>query len=167
MNYQNPQLLYALFAIAIPILIHLFNLRKYKPIYFSSIRFLKDIKEENKKRSQLKSIAILLSRILAISFLVIAFAKPYVPSEKMKINEDIFLYIDNSQSMNIDFGDGNLLNIAKNKAIEITEAYGTGFNYYLIENDFLGKLFELRLSKDCKNRLFCQLGAPRLKEAVH
>ena len=47
MIYQNPNLLYALFAIAIPIFIHLFNFRKHKKIYFSSIRFLKDIKEKN------------------------------------------------------------------------------------------------------------------------
>ena len=123
MNYQNPHLLYALFAIAIPILIHLYNFRKHQTVYFSSIRFLKEIKEEYKKKSELKNILILLSRILAISFLVISFAKPYTPSNTTKISDNIFLYIDNSQSMDIDFGEGNLLNIAKNKAIEITEAY--------------------------------------------
>ena len=44
MNFQNPKLLYALLAIAIPIIIHLFNLQRNKKIYFSSIRFLKEIK---------------------------------------------------------------------------------------------------------------------------
>ena len=136
MIYQNPQLLYALFAIAIPILIHLFNFRKHKKIYFSSIRFLKEIKEKNKKKSELKNILILLIRILAISFLVLAFAKPYIPVNTAKISNDIFLYIDNSQSMDIDFGEGNLLNSAKNKAIEISKAYPSDKNFYLITNDF-------------------------------
>ena len=139
MIYQNPQLLYALFAIAIPILIHLFNFRKHKTIYFSSIRFLKEIKEENKKKSELKNILILLSRILAISFLVFAFAKPYVPANTSEVSNNIFLYIDNSQSMDIDFGEGNLLNSAKNKAIEISEAYPSENNFYLITNDFESK----------------------------
>ena len=139
MIYQKPQLLYALFAIAIPIIIHLFNLRKHKPIYFSSIRFLKEIKEENKKKSELKNILILLSRIFAISFLVLAFAKPYIPANTTKNSDDIFLYIDNSKSMDIDFGDGNLLNIAKNKAIQITQAYPSEKNFYLITNDFASK----------------------------
>ena len=139
MIYQNPLLLYALFAIAIPILIHLFNFRKYKKIYFSSIRFLKEIKEENKKKSDLRNILVLLSRILAICFLVLAFAKPYIPSNTAKNYKDIFLYIDNSQSMNIDFGEGNLLNNAKNKAIEIIEAYPSEKNFYLLTNDFESK----------------------------
>ncbi len=139
MIYQNPQLLYALFAIAIPILIHLFNFRKHKKIYFSSIRFLKEIKEEKKRRSELKNILILLSRVLAISFLIIAFAKPYIPADNTKSSNNIFLYIDNSQSMDIDFGEGNLLNNAKNKAVEISQAYPSENNFYLITNDFESK----------------------------
>ena len=107
MTYQNPHLLYALFAIAIPIIIHLFNFRKHKTIYFSSVRFLKKIKEENKKTSELKNILVLLSRILAISFLVIAFAKPYIPTDSTQNPNDILLYLDNSQSMDVDFGKGN------------------------------------------------------------
>ena len=139
MIYQNPNLLYALFAIAIPIFIHLFNFRKHKKIYFSSIRFLKDIKEKNRKKSELKNILILVSRILGISFLVVAFAKPYKPVDTTKISNDIFLYIDNSKSMDIDFGQGNLLNRAKNKAITISETYPSDNNFYLITNDFEAK----------------------------
>ena len=44
MIYQNPQILYALLALAIPIIIHLFNFRKHEKVYFSSIRFLEEIK---------------------------------------------------------------------------------------------------------------------------
>ena len=139
MRYQNPQLLYFLFAIAIPILIHLFNFRKHKTIYFSSIRFLKEIKEDKRKRTNLKNLLILLSRILAISFLVFAFAKPYIPTKNsLKVN-NIFLYVDNSLSMDVDYGDGNLLNKAKNKAIQITNAYTRENNFFLITNDFLTK----------------------------
>ena len=78
MNFQNPKLLYALLAIAIPIIIHLFNLQRNKKIYFSSIRFLKEIKQKKQQRTKLKNLLILLSRILAISFLTIAFAKPFL-----------------------------------------------------------------------------------------
>jgi len=136
MRYQNPQLLYFLFAIAIPILIHLFNFRKHKTIYFSSIRFLKKIKEENKKKSNLKNILILLSRILAIVFLVLAFSKPFIPLNTQNKAEKIFLYIDNSHSMDVDYGNGNLLEIAKNKAKEIVKAYPYESDFYLITNEF-------------------------------
>jgi hypothetical protein len=140
MNYQNPQLLYFLFAIAIPILIHFFNFRKHKTIYFSSIRFLKEIKEDKRKRSNLKNLLILLSRILAIFFLVMAFAKPFIPLKKEhKPTENIFIYIDNSFSMDAENKNGNLLAQAKEKARSICKSYPTESNFWLITNDFLTK----------------------------
>ena len=86
MIYQNPQILYALLALAIPIIIHLFNFRKHEKIYFSSIRFLEEIKTKNKKKRNLKNLLILLSRLLALAFLIIAFAKPYTPVNKDEKN---------------------------------------------------------------------------------
>jgi len=140
MRYQNPQLLYFLFAIAIPILIHLFNFRKHKTIYFSSIRFLKEIKEDKRKRSNLKNLLILLSRILAISFLVLAFAKPYIPiNNENKASNNIFIYIDNSFSMDAESEDGRLLAIAKERARSISKAYPSETNFWLISNDFLAQ----------------------------
>lgn len=137
MIYQNPYLLYALFAIVIPILIHLFNLRKHKVIYFSSLRFLKEIKTKNKKKSRLKNILILLCRILAITFLILAFAKPFIPSKNISEKNDVFIYLDNSLSMDIDFGSGNLLNIAKKKAFEIIDSYSENHDFFLVTNSFL------------------------------
>ena len=140
MRYQNPQLLYFLFAIVIPILIHLFHFRKHKTIYFSSIRFLKEIKEDQRKRSNLKNLLILLSRILAIFFLVMAFAKPFIPLNKEhKPTKNIFIYIDNSFSMDAENKNGNLLEQAKEKARSICKSYPTESNFWLITNDFLAK----------------------------
>lgn len=140
MRYQNPQLLYFLFAIAIPILIHLFNFRKHKTIYFSSIRFLKQIKEDKRKRSNLKNLLILLSRILAIFFLVMVFAKPFIPLNKEhKPTKNIFIYVDNSFSMDAENENGNLLAQAKEKARSICKSYPTESNFWLITNDFLAK----------------------------
>ena len=140
MRFQNPQLLYFLFAIAIPILIHLFNFRKHKIIYFSSIRFLKEIKEDNRKKSNLKNLLILLSRILAISCLVLAFAKPYIPiNSKNKTTSNVFIYVDNSFSMDAESIDGRLLSIAKEKARSISNTYPTETNFWIINNDFLAQ----------------------------
>ena len=140
MRFQNPQLLYFLFAIAIPILIHLFNFRKHKIIYFSSIRFLKEIKEDNRKKSNLKNLLILLSRILAISCLVLAFAKPYIPiNNKNKTISNVFIYVDNSFSMDAESVNGRLLSIAKEKARSISKTYPTETNFWLINNDFLAQ----------------------------
>ena len=140
MRFQNPQLLYFLFAIAIPILIHLFNFRKHKNIYFSSIRFLKEIKENNQKKSKLKNLLILFSRILAIICLVLAFAKPYIPiNSKKKTTSNIFIYVDNSFSMDAENINGRLISIAKEKARSIIKTYPREANFWLINNDFLAQ----------------------------
>ena len=105
MIYQKPQLLYALIAIAIPIIIHLFNLTKSKKINFSNIRLLKEVKEKNQKKSKLKNILLLVSRILAISFLVFAFSKPIIPAKNATKSNKIIIYLDNSFSMDLNTGD--------------------------------------------------------------
>ena len=68
MNFLFPTFLFGLSAIAIPIIIHLFNFRKYKKIYFTNVQFLKELKQESDSKSKLKEWIILLLRILAISF---------------------------------------------------------------------------------------------------
>ena len=154
MSYQNPQLFYFLFAIAIPILIHLFSFQKHKTIYFSSIRFLKNIKKERHKQNHIKNLLILISRILAIIFLVMAFAKPYIPvNKKYKPTKDIFLYIDNSFSMDAENQNGNLLSQAKEKAIMICRTYNNDNNFWIITNDFLVKHNRSLNSSEIKNQI--------------
>ena len=137
MIYQNPQILYALLALAIPIIIHLFNFRKHEKVYFSSIRFLEEIKTQNKKKRNIKNLLILLSRIFALLFLILAFAKPYIPNENNSDEKNnIFIYIDNSFSMNAISEKGRLLDIAKNTANSIISSYPNSSNFYLLTNNF-------------------------------
>lgn len=137
MIYQKPHLLYALIAIAIPIIIHLFNLSKSNNINFSNNRLLKEIKEKNKKKSKLKNIILLISRILAISFLVFAFAKPIIPAENATKSNIIIIYLDNSFSMDLNTGEYNVFNKAKKAAKEIVASYSSEKKFYLVTNDYL------------------------------
>ena len=135
MNYQNPQLLYALFALAIPILIHLFNLRRHKTILFSSVRFLKNIKQENTKKRNLKNILVLITRLLAITFLILAFCKPFIKEDKGYISSNkVFIYVDNSFSMDAIDEDGRLIDIAKNYALNIAQSHNNEEVYLLTNN---------------------------------
>jgi len=137
MRYQNPQFLYFLFSIAIPIFIHLFNLRKHKVVYFTNVKFLKEIKSEKKKRNKLKEILILLSRILAISSIVFAFSNPYLPlSKKNTISKNTFIYIDNSFSMDDISEQGRLLDVAKEKGLKILDKSEKSNNFWVLTNDF-------------------------------
>lgn len=139
MKFVHPSLLFALGLIAIPILIHLFNLRRYKIIYFSNVRFLKNIKEETRKQSRLKHLLVLLSRILAMIFLVLAFAQPYFPDKTEVVLTDkdfISLYIDNSFSMEANGMQGELLNLAEKKATDIAESYRASDAFQILDNSF-------------------------------
>ena len=141
MNFLFPTFLFGLSAIAIPIIIHLFNFRKYKKIYFTNVQFLKELKHESDSKSKLKEWIILLLRILAISSLVFAFAQPFIPSDKkVSLGQKIVsVYVDNSFSMeNINIK-GTLLENAKQYATTIVNSYNSNDKFQLITNDFEGK----------------------------
>lgn len=142
MNFLYPGFLFALVAIAIPIVIHLFNFRRFKKVYFSNVQFLKEAKEQNSSREKLKNLLVLLSRILAIVFLVLAFARPFIPSDSSEspaLRNAVSIYIDNSYSMETVNREGSLLDEAKRKAKEIAGAYGLNDQFQLITNDFEGR----------------------------
>lgn len=143
MSFIYPAFLYALSLIAIPIIIHLFNFRRYKKIYFTNVRFLKEIKAQTNKQSKLKHLLILLSRIAAIVFLVLAFAQPYIPNPKKNSHtsapiKSVSVYIDNSFSMEAIVGSMTLLEMAKKKAKEIALAYSVQDKFQLITNELSG-----------------------------
>lgn len=141
MKFYYPEFLFGLLLIAIPVIIHLFNFRKFKKVYFSNTSFLKDIQQQISSRRNIKERLILLSRILAITFLVLAFAKPYIPQENtVSANQShlVSIYIDNSFSMEAVNQDGRLLDEAKRKAKEIVATYGLTDKFQLLSNDFNG-----------------------------
>jgi hypothetical protein len=138
MRFANPTILFALSAVSIPILIHLFNLRKFKRVLFTNVQLLKEVQQQTIKQHRLKHLLVLLSRILFILFLVFAFAKPFIPSSKQSIRQGVnytSIYIDNSFSMDLQNEQGVLLEQAKNKAKEIISAYQATDKFQIISND--------------------------------
>lgn len=142
MRFLSPGFLFALLTIVIPIIIHLFNFRKFKKVYFSNVRFLKNIQIQTSSRRQLKDRMILLTRIAGISFLVLAFAQPYLPAAEQQNasrQQAVSIYIDNSYSMEALNKEGTLLDEAKRRAKEISLAYSLNDKFQLLSNDFEGK----------------------------
>ncbi len=141
MKLLYPEYLWALSAIAIPIVIHLFNFRKFQKVYFSNIDLLKEVKLETKSKSQLKHLIILAIRILAIIALVLAFCQPYIPTNNNEVKGDnvISLYIDNSHSMDSKGENGYRLDLAKEQAEAIVNSYGPTDQFQIITNDFEGR----------------------------
>ena len=149
MKFLYPQFLYALAALAIPIIIHLFNFRKFKTVYFSNVRFLKEVKKQTKAQSKLKHLLVLLSRLLTITALVLAFAQPYIAENNKTIadKQTISVYVDNSFSMDTENENGRLLLTAKQKAEAIVQAYQNTDEFQIITNNLSGK-HQILLSKE-------------------
>ena len=143
MQFINPLYLFGLLAVAIPIIIHLFNFRRFRKVYFTNVRFLKEIKQQTQKQSQLRHLLILAIRILAISALVLAFAQPYIPfsdrQSKLASRNAVSIFVDNSFSMEAVGSNGSLLDESKQKAREIVSAYKSTDLFQLLTSDFEGR----------------------------
>ncbi|HCL07234.1 MAG TPA: hypothetical protein DHV91_00560 [Flavobacteriaceae bacterium] len=100
MQFALPELLYALFALLIPILVHLFQLRRFKIQKFTNLAFLEKISVQTRQSSTLKKWLILLFRMLALACIVLAFAQPYTSNTNAKNEQpELVIYLDNSFSM--------------------------------------------------------------------
>ena len=98
MQFKNPEILYFLLLLIIPILVHLFQLRKFKKVPFTNVAFLQKLVIENRKSSQLKKWLILATRMLLIAATVIAFAQPYFSNTTIDSKQHFTIYLDNSLS---------------------------------------------------------------------
>jgi hypothetical protein len=142
MAFLYPGFLFALLALAIPVIIHLFNFRQYKKVYFSNVQFLKDVQKQQSSRRNLKNRLILAARMLALAFLVMAFAKPFLPAQNAADagkQQAVSIFVDNSYSMQTLNREGSLLDEAKRRAKEIASAYAINDRFQLITQDFEGK----------------------------
>lgn len=141
MLFSNPLFLFGLFAILVPIIIHLFNFRKYKTYYFSNVRMLKEVMMKTRRESQVQHLIVLGLRILGIAALVFAFAQPYIPHSKQQENGGnlVTLFVDNSFSMDANSQESNLLQDALAAAKDIVNAYSYSDDFVLITQDFSAK----------------------------
>lgn len=142
MKFLNPQFLWAFGVLAIPIIIHLFNFRRFKKVMFPNLRFLEEVQIQNKNKQQLKKWLVLAARLFALSFLVLAFAGPFIPGKdenSAAAGNLLSVYIDNSFSMNAEGTEGELLEVAKNRARNLVVAYGETDRFQLLTNDFEGR----------------------------
>jgi hypothetical protein len=137
MIFQSPNVLWALSLLAIPIIIHLFQFKRYKQLLFSDVSLLKEVQSRSQTKNQLKHILILLTRMALIAFAVLAFARPFIPATDTNVasKTNVSIYVDNSFSMQNAGENGNLFTEALQRAFEIAESYPSETNFQLITND--------------------------------
>ncbi|MFZ4678776.1 MAG: vWA domain-containing protein [Flavobacterium sp.] len=132
MNFKHPEVLYFLFLLVIPILVHLFQLRRFKKEYFTNVQFLKELSIQTRKSSTIKKWLLLLTRLLLLAFLIFAFAQPFFAAKESKKNtNEMYIIMDNSYSMQAKGKKGELLKRAIQDLLEHTPEVQ---NFSLITN---------------------------------
>jgi hypothetical protein len=138
MFFEHPAILYGLFLLGIPILIHFLNFRKSRTVFFSSLRFIEEIQSTNRNRRNLQDLLLLLLRLLIFSLVILAFAQPVIHEKQAgqsKQSGILAIYIDNTPSMELT-GDGQvLLAMTKVQAREIIESFPPGNRYMILSGD--------------------------------
>ena len=133
MQFKHPELLYALFLLLIPIIVHLFQLRKFQKEAFTNVAFLKEVTLQTRKSSQIKKWLTLLTRLGIIAAIVIAFAQPYFSKNKsFNTKTETVIYLDNSFSMQAKGEKGELL---KRAVQDIIGNVPEDENFTLVTND--------------------------------
>lgn len=135
MSFLYPSLLFALSAISIPIIVHLFHLRKAKQVQFSHTALLFKTELHRQKKSKIKHLLILLMRILAIIFLVLAFSQPFIKKTKSQTSLQHtakLIVLDASYSMQAKLNDVSAFEIAQEYLKTIANQAEENDEFYVI-----------------------------------
>lgn len=133
MQFKHPEILYFLFLLVIPILVHLFQLRRFKKQYFTNVKLLRELQQQTRKSKSIKKWLLLATRLLLLACLIIAFAQPFFNAKdaQNRANE-LVIILDNSFSMQAKGAKGELL---KRSVQEILEQLPENQLFSLVTND--------------------------------
>ena len=147
MQFKYPEILWGLLLLLIPIIIHLFQLRRFKKTPFTNVKFLKQVISESRKSSTIKKWLLLFARLGLIAALVVAFAQPFIANETALVEKETVFYLDDSFSMNGQNENGNIL---KNSIQEFIKGIPKDQKFTLFTNKQVFKNVEI---KDIQNEL--------------
>ena len=138
MTFLNPLALIGLLAAAIPIMLHLLNLRKLRTIEFSTLDFLKELQKTRIRRLKLRQLLLLILRTLLVLLVVLAFSRPtlkgtHIRSLGSHAKTSAVFMIDDSYSMTASDDQGVLLRQAKQAANNLVQLFNDGDEVFLLK----------------------------------
>ena len=109
MQFKYPELLWGLLLLLIPVLIHLFQLRRFKKTPFTNVKLLKKVQASSRRSKTLKKWLLLITRVSLLAALVFAFAQPFFASSSALQEKETVIYLDDSFSMQAKMDNETLL----------------------------------------------------------
>ncbi len=139
-GFGNLLIFWWLAAASLPIVIHLWNKRKYREVPWAAIEYLLAAMRKNSRRIQLEQWLLLAIRTLIIALVILAMAEPFLESAGLSFSAGQrthkLLVIDGSYSMAYKPTDKTRFERAKQLAAQIVEEspQGDGFTLVLMAN---------------------------------
>jgi len=134
--FANPWMLLWLPTIAVPLVIHLWNRRKYREIQWAAMEYLLAAIMKNSRRMRIEQLLLLLVRTLLLLLVVLALAEPLVrsvaPLLMLESRTHHILVIDGSYSMGYQQAEKQAFDMARERAKEIVRQGEPGDGYSLI-----------------------------------
>ena len=127
--FAHPAYLWGLFALAVPILVHLFNRRRPRPLEFGAIEFVLRSQRQKARRLRLRQLLLLALRCLLIAGVALALARPSLEPRGAQAAvargpQATALVVDASLSMRYRRGSQTLFSRARNEALAALDRLG-------------------------------------------
>ena len=156
MQFVHPEVLWALSALTLPVLVHLFSFRRHRKVQFSQTAFLREVRQESRSRNRIRHWLILLMRLLALACIILAFAEPVLDPLQSGAEQGpgtVSIYLDNSPSMELEGANGPLLEAAKAGAMALVESHGPTERFHVMTSAFDPDDRRLRTKEEALERL--------------
>src|SRR3989449_7717395 len=126
---SHPAYLWGLLAIALPILVHLFNQRRPRPLSFGAIEFVLRSHRQKARRLRLRQILLLAFRCLLIAAVALALARPSIKPRGVQAAQSsgpqaTALVLDASLSMRYRVASKTLFEKARSEALAALDRLG-------------------------------------------
>src|SRR5690606_8530377 len=146
MGFLSPLLLVLGAAVAVPIILHLFQRHQGPRVIFPALRYLRRAEKEHARQIKLRQLLLMLLRVAAILLLALAAARPFARGAGAQHSPTaVAIVLDNSLSTGVIAGDRRLLDVLRDRALETLEAAGPDDRFWLIR---AGAPWEPALSGD-------------------
>ena len=156
MQFVHPEVLWALSALTLPVLVHLFSFRRHRKVQFSQTAFLKEVRQESRSRNRIRHWLVLLMRLLALACIILAFAEPIRVASAGDAEsgaKTVSIYLDTSPSMQLEGSNGPLLEASKSGALALVESHGPTDRFHVFTSAFDTEDRRLRSREEALERI--------------
>ncbi len=166
MTFVSPWLLLGISAIIIPIALHLLLNRQPRKLIFPALKFLKQVKESNRRSMNLRHLLLLLCRIGLIVLLALLFARPSLQknvSGSLSSPTSAVLIFDTSIRMNCRQNNESILDSARQNGFWVLSRLPSGSQIAVLDSQTQTAAFAVDRSA-AKYRIEQLKTAPKTQE---